>query len=170
MPDGFTHILVPMDFSPASAEALSRAKTLAERFDARLSLLHVVTDPKARGTWTSEIYVPAIPEVRDRLLNESRQRLAAALTDEDRRRLRVTVDAKVGAVAEVIGEVARTHHIDLIVMGTHGRRGLAHLVMGSIAERVVREAPCAVMTTHAAHTGTGALTEAQPGPPVATPV
>ena len=50
----------------------------------------------------------------------------------------------------MILDVARTHHVDLIVMGTHGRRGLAHLVLGSIAERVVREAPCAVMTTHAA--------------------
>lgn len=169
MTEGFTHILVPLDFSPASREALRRAKTLAERFDSRLSLLHVVTDPKARGTWTSEIYVPAIPEIRDCLLNESRQRLAAALTDEERERLRVTVDAKVGAVAEVISEVARTHHIDLIVMGTHGRRGLAHLVMGSIAERVVREAPCAVMTTHAAHSGTDVVSEALPVVPVAIP-
>jgi hypothetical protein len=63
----------------------------------------------------------------------------------------------------------RTHHIDLIVMGTHGRRGLAHLVMGSIAERVVREAPCAVMTTHAAHAGTGAVSDGQPVVPVAIP-
>lgn len=151
MPEGFTHILVPLDFSPASEAALARAKQLAERFDARLSLLHVVTDQRARGTWTAEMYVPAIPEVRARLLEEARQRLAAALTDDERGRLQVTVDARVGAVADVIMEVARLHEIDLIVMGTHGRRGLAHLVMGSIAERVVREAPCAVLTTHAAH-------------------
>ena len=148
MAEGLRHILVPMDFSPASTTALERGKMLAERFAARLSLLHVMTDPQARGTWTAEIHVPAIPEVRDRL--------------------QVSVDAKAGAVAEQILEVARTHHIDLIVMGTHGRRGLAHLVMGSIAERVVREAPCAVMTTHAAHAGTGAATEAQPVAPIAT--
>ena len=153
MTEGFTHILVPMDFSPASAAALIRAKQLAERFGARLSLLHVVTDPQARGTWTSEIYVPAIPEVRDRLLNAARQRLTETLMEEERARLQVTVDARVGAVADVITEIARNHAIDLIVMGTHGRRGIAHLVMGSIAERVVREAPCAVLTTHAAHAG-----------------
>lgn len=149
MTDGFTHILVALDFSPASDEALVRAKQLADRFDARLTLLHVVVDPKARGTWTADIYVPAIPEVRDLLVNAARARLAAAVTDGERDRLQVRVDARVGAVADVILDVARTHHIDLIVMGTHGRRGLAHLVMGSIAEKVVREAPCAVMTTHA---------------------
>lgn len=49
--------------------------------------------------------------------------------------------------------VAKTHHIDIIVMGTHGRRGVAHLVMGSIAERVVRDAPCPVLTTRAAPAG-----------------
>ncbi|HEU4891348.1 MAG TPA: universal stress protein [Vicinamibacterales bacterium] len=147
---GFTHILVPLDFNPASDEALVRAKQLADRFNARLSLLHVVVDPKARGTWTADIYVPAIPEVRDLLVNTARAQLAAAVTDAERDHLRVTVDARVGAVADVILDVARTHHIDLIVMGTHGRRGLSHLVMGSIAEKVVREAPCPVMTTHAA--------------------
>ena len=162
MTAGFTHILVPMDFSPASEAALIRAKQLAERFGARLSLLHVVTDPKARGTWASEIYVPAIPEVRDHLLDAARQRLTDALTDEERARIQVTVAARVGAVADVILDAARTHAIDLIVMGTHGRRGLAHLVMGSIAERVVRESACAVLTTHAAHAGQTALRTAEP--------
>jgi universal stress protein A len=151
MTDGFTHILVPMDFSPGAEAALVRARQIAERFGARLSLLHVVTDPKARGTWASEIYVPAIPEVRDQLLDAARRRLTETVTEEERARLQVTVDARVGAVADVILDAARTHAIDLIVMGTHGRRGLAHLVMGSIAERVVRESACAVLTTHAAH-------------------
>ena len=149
MADGFTHILVPLDFSPASDEALVRAKQLARQFNARLTLLHVVVDPKARGTWTADIYVPAIPEVRDLLVNTARAQLAAAVTDAERDHLQVTFDARVGAVADVILEITRAHHIDLIVMGTHGRRGLSHLVMGSIAERIVREAPCAVMTTHA---------------------
>jgi universal stress protein A len=153
MTDGFTHILMPTDFSPPADAALIRAKQLAERFGARLSLLHVVTDPQARGTWTSELYVPAIPEVRDQLLNAARERLTNTLTEEERLRLQVTVDARVGAVAEVITEVARSYGIDLIVMGTHGRRGLSHFVMGSIAEKVVREAPCAVLTTHAEHVG-----------------
>ena len=151
MGNGFAHLLVPLDFSPASEAALVRAKQVARRFGARLSLLHVVTDAKARGTWTAEIYVPVIPEVRDRLLNAARQRLTDTLTGEERARLQVTVDAGVGAVADVIIESARTHGVDLIVMGTHGRRGVAHFVMGSIAERVVREAPCAVLTTHAEH-------------------
>ena len=151
MADGFTHILVPLDFSPASDEALVRAKQLANQCNARLSLLHIVTDPQARGTWTADIYVPAIPEIREMLVTAARTRLAATVTEGERNQLQVTVDARVGGVAEVILEVARTHHIDLIVMGTHGRRGLSHLVMGSIAEKVVREAPCAVMTTHAAH-------------------
>ena len=163
MTDGFTHILVPLDFSPASEAALLRAKQLAARFGARLSLLHVVTDPKARGTWASEIYVPAIPEVRERLLDDARARLTGSLLAEDRAQLQVTVDALAGAVADVILAVARQHQIDLIVMGTHGRRGFAHFVMGSIAERVVREAPCAVLTTHAAPA-------AQTAPRAAVPV
>ena len=56
-----THILVPTDFSPASDAALAWASDLAQQYDARVSLLHVVTDPAAVGMWTPEVYVPAIP-------------------------------------------------------------------------------------------------------------
>jgi len=146
----FTHILVPTDFSPASGAALSYAKELAARFDARLSLLHVVTNPQATGVWTPDVYVPASPEMREGFLREARARLENAVTAEERTRFRVTIAADIGAVAEKIQDFVREQQVDLVVMGTHGRTGLAHLFLGSVAERVVRSASCPVLTTHAA--------------------
>ena len=149
----FTRILVPTDFNPASDAALACAKDIADRFGARLSLLHVVTDPKATGFWTPEVYVPATSEARERFLREARERLQNALSPEERSRFSVTIEARIGAVAGHIEDFAREQKIDLIVMGTHGRRGLAHLFLGSVAEQMVRGAPCPVLTTHAeAHT------------------
>lgn len=144
-----THILVPMDFNPASDAALACAKDLADKYHAQLSLLHVVTDPKATGLWTPEVYVPAIPETRERFLREAKERLENAVTAEERTRLRVTIEAAIGAVVEKIQDFARERHVDLIVMGTHGRRGLAHLFLGSVAEELLRSAPCPVLTTRA---------------------
>ena len=147
----FTHILVPTDFGPAAGAALVYAKELAEQFGARLSLLHVVTDPTANGTWTPELYVPATAETRDRFIREATERLEQAVTTEERQRFRVANEVRIGSAADNIQEVAREQHVDLIVMGTHGRRGLAHMFLGSVAERVVRGAPCPVLTTHAQH-------------------
>ena len=144
-----THILVPADFSPASDAALAWARDLAQQYAARVSLLHVVTDPRAMGMWTPEVYVPANPETQERLLREARERLERALPADERSRFAVTIDARLGDVAENILETAREQHVDLIVMGTHGRHGLAHLLLGSVAERVLRDATCPVLTTHA---------------------
>jgi nucleotide-binding universal stress UspA family protein len=144
-----THILVATDFNPASDAALACARDIAQQFAARLSLLHVVTDPRAVGVWTPEVYVPAQAETRARLLHEARERLERALPADERSRFAVTIDARVGDVAENILEAAREQKVDLIVMGTHGRHGLAHLVLGSVAERVLRDATCPVLTTHA---------------------
>ena len=144
-----THILVPTDFSPASDAALACARDIAQQYAARMSLLHVVTDPRAVGVWTPEVYVPAQAETRERLLHEARERLERALPADERSRFAVTIDARVGDVAENILETAREQKVDLIVMGTHGRHGLAHLVLGSVAERVLRDATCPVLTTHA---------------------
>ena len=146
----FTHILVPTDFSPPSDAALSCAKELSARFDARLSLLHVVTNPQAAGVWTPDVYIPASPETQERFLREARARLENAVTAEERARFRVTIEADIGAVAEKIHDFAREQQVDLVVMGTHGRKGLAHLFLGSVAERVLRSASCPVLTTHAA--------------------
>jgi nucleotide-binding universal stress UspA family protein len=145
----FTHILVPTDFNPASDDALACAKELALAFNGRLTLLHVVTDPRATGTWAPDVYVPAVPEMRDRFLRVARERLEAALTAEERAQFAVAIEARIGVPAEVIRELASEQKVDLIVMGTHGRRGLSHMFLGSVAERMVRHAPCPVLTTHA---------------------
>jgi nucleotide-binding universal stress UspA family protein len=144
-----THILVPTDFNPASDAALAVAKDLAAKYGARLSLLHVVTNPQATGVWTPDVYVPASPQTQERFLREARERLQNAVTAEERARFRVTIEAEIGAVAEKIRDFAREQHVDLIVMGTHGRTGLTHLFLGSVAERVLRSAPCPVLTTRA---------------------
>ena len=144
-----THILVPTDFAPASDAALACARNLAEKYGARLSMLHVVTNPEATGVWTPEVYVPATLEARERIAREARDRVESALTAEERTRIDVTIQIRIGSVADDILEFAREHSVDLIVMGTHGRRGLSHLLLGSVAEQVLRSAPCPVLTTRA---------------------
>ena len=143
----FTHILVPTDFAPASDAALVCARNLAAKYGARLSMLHVLTNPEATGMWTPEVYVPASLEARERLAREARERVERALTADERRRSDVTIQIRIGSVAGDILEFAREQHVDLIVMGTHGRRGLSHLLLGSVAEQVLRSAPCPVLTT-----------------------
>ena len=92
----FTHILLATDFSAPSAAALGYAKVLAEEFGGRLTLLHVVTDPAATGTWTPDVYIPASAEARERLLAEARARLEQLMTAADRERLGVMIASRVG--------------------------------------------------------------------------
>ena len=144
-----THILVPTDFAPASDAALACARNLAEKYGARLSMLHILTNPEATGVWTPEMYIPASVEARERLARDAQERVESVLTAEDRLRTDVTIQVRIGSVAEHILEFAREQRVDLIVMGTHGRRGLSHLLLGSVAEHVLRSAPCPVLTTRA---------------------
>jgi nucleotide-binding universal stress UspA family protein len=146
MSERFSRILVPTDFGVASDAALTCAKDLATKFQARLLLLHVVEDPSATGTWTPEVYVAASAELRETLFRDARERLERALTDQERDRFKASIDVQAGTAADAIGAFAREKGVDLIVMGTHGRRGLAHMFLGSVAERVVRSAPCPVLT------------------------
>ena len=145
----FAHILVPTDFSPQSDAALACAKELARQCGARLSLLHVITDPRATGLWAPDVYVPASREMQATFLREATARLENAVSAEERAFFHVLLDARIGPAAECIRDFAREHDVDLIVMGTHGRTGLAHLLLGSVAERVLRSAPCPVMATRA---------------------
>jgi len=142
----FSRILVPLDSETASDAALVCAKELAAKFGSRLFLLHIVEDPTATGAWTPDVYIAASAELPGTLLDHAKQRLESMLTADERERFNAFVEVRVGSAADGIGEFAREKSIDLIVMGTHGRRGLAHMLVGSVAERLVRTAPCPVLT------------------------
>jgi nucleotide-binding universal stress UspA family protein len=149
MDENIARILVPMDFSPHAERAFRYATTLAQRFGATLGLLHVVEDPFVSGAWSPEVYVPNIVELLDGLIASAEQRLAAFKQSASALGLTAGTVVITGRPAHDIVEYAKEGGFDLIVMGTHGRTGLSHAVMGSVAERVVRKAPCPVLTVHA---------------------
>lgn len=140
----FNHILVPMDFSAPSDAALECARAVAVQFAGTLHLLHVAEDPY-RALYSAEVFVPEVEGLRDEILADALGRLKARLRRADVEQLHATADAVIGTPAMSIVEYAEGHDIDLIVMGTHGRGGMSHLLMGSVAERVVRTAPCPVL-------------------------
>ena len=143
-----SRILVPVDFSPYSEFALRYATALASRLGASVELLHVVEDPIATGAWGSEISIPDVSELRKNLIAEAERRLERYCAVAEGPRVPVVTTVRMGQPAHTITEYAQAGGADLIVMGTHGRSGLAHLVMGSVAERVVRHALCPVLTLH----------------------
>lgn len=143
-----TNILVPTDFSPASAQALEYGRQFARQFGARLHLLHTVESVLIPGG--AEVPVAAVRQVEESLESVARRQMDAAVTEDDRMSLAiVTAIRSAHSAAADILEYARATPIDLIIMGTHGRGVLHHLLMGSVAERVVRSAPCPVLTVHA---------------------
>ena len=141
----FNHILVPMDFSAPSDAALECARAVAVQFAGSLHLLHVAEDPY-RALYSAEVFVPEIEGLRDEILTDTTRRLNERLRPSDVTTLHATAEAIIGTPAMSIVEYAAGHDIDLIVMGTHGRGGMSHLLMGSVAERVVRTATCPVLT------------------------
>lgn len=142
-------ILVPTDFSEASEAALKYGKALAEAFGSSLHLVHVVEDLLAHA-WAAEVYVASMPSLREEIEKEATERLGAMLTDQERQRLRATTEVIAGSPFIEIIRYARTHDIDLIVLGTHGRGPVAHMLLGSVAEKVVRKSPCPVLTVRPA--------------------
>jgi nucleotide-binding universal stress UspA family protein len=137
-------ILFPTDFSPHADFAWPYALTFAHTFAAELHLLHVVTPPpRLTETYVvdfdPEKVVEAMSEEARRALEILRQAAAA-------RGLQVRQSVRLGLDFQEIIEYARAEGVDLIVMATHGRTGLAHVLVGSVAERVVRKSPCPVLT------------------------
>ena len=137
----WTKICCPIDFSETSRVALEEASELARRYQGELALLHVFEPPVA----TSDLMV-APPGMFEQTAKDLERKLELWKGEAEQRGARVVRALVVtGAAATETVRFAREGGYDLVVMGTHGRRGLRHLVLGSVAERVVREAPCAVL-------------------------
>jgi nucleotide-binding universal stress UspA family protein len=139
----FRKILVPTDFSDCSAAALRVALDLALPLQARLRLLHVYPAP-------SLVFDPYGIQPAEPVLLEApkaaRQRLEQEVEEASGAGIEVDGEVREGAPAPQILEEAREWGADLIVMGTHGHTGIEHVLLGSVAERSVRLAPCPVLT------------------------
>lgn len=138
-------ILVPTDFGEAADTALDYARALARNFNASIDVLHVVEDASAR-MFAGEIYVGVPPTLQKDLEAAAQAELERRLVDNDPVPLPVRpIVLTSNAPALTIVQYAKATAVDLIVMGTHGRGPMAHLLMGSVAERVVRVASCPVL-------------------------
>jgi nucleotide-binding universal stress UspA family protein len=138
-------ILVPTDFSEYGETAVEYAVQLATRLDATVQLLHVVTFPTYG--------VPELGVARANALVEEAVASGKRKLDDLAARLRGRIElapvrVEIGDARETIDRIAAESDADLIVMGTHGRRGVSRWFLGSVAETVVRTAPCPVLTVH----------------------
>ena len=138
------HMLVPLDFSPYAEQTLAYAIALAQTLQARLTLLHVIhLTPLAMGDMLAsslEAYLQAVETEAEQQMHAARERVHQA-------GLRCDTIVVQGVPFQTIVDTASDRDVDLIVMGTHGRTGLTHVLMGSVAEKVVRLAPCPVLVT-----------------------
>lgn len=148
-------ILVPTDFSEASAAAARYGVALARAFRAKLHLLHVESRHDLEIDVERELVVEKLAPTSGGRQNAARELLGKILTEQEDKELQpeyVLRAAGVGGPYVEIVRYAKERDIDMIVMGTHGRGFVAHMLMGSVAEKVVRKAPCAVLTVrHPAH-------------------
>ena len=139
-------ILVPIDFSPNADTVLEWAAHLAEEHDCPLVLLHAYHLP-VDFQQLEGAYLP--PDFWTQVKNDAAANLEKHAQGLRDRGLRVETVLREGYPASVIEEEARDRHVDLVVIGTRGHTGLKHLLLGSVAERVVQKSPCAVLTVKA---------------------
>lgn len=145
----FQKILLATDFSDCAEEACAYALTLARKFDASLQILHVINEPvDLRG-----FYVPHISfeQLEKEIADGAATMLETFCKDNLAGFNNYTTAVASGVPFEEINRIAQEQDISLIVIGTHGRSGLDHLIFGSTAERVVRSAPCPVLTIRLAN-------------------
>lgn len=137
------NVLVPTDFSECSDAAVRYGLALANAFGAKVHLLHVIQDPYTQP-WGAEALPMAMGDLLADWQAQAIKRLDAIVPPADRHRV-VTACTIASPYSEIL-RYATEQQIDLIVLGTHGRGAVAHMLLGSVAERVVRRAPCPVLT------------------------
>lgn len=140
----FTRILFPTDFSETANLALKRAIAITEDFDAELYVLHIVDDSIITTHVQKEREI-ILKELRNHALEQMKQSLPPELLQN----FETTGAVKRGEPGKAIASYAETHGCDLIVMGSHGRTGLIRVLLGSVADKVVRLAKCPVLVERA---------------------
>ena len=154
-PSTIKKILVPVDFSESGQPALALAASMARTFHASIDLLHVWQPPPLIPF--PVVIVPSAAESTPINMEELARTTAGAQMKQLVERLRdqgvteVHSRVAVGSPAHEIVDLAELGHFDLVVMGTHGRTGVVHAVLGSVAEKVVRRSKCPVLTVRAPH-------------------
>jgi len=139
---GFKKILAPIDFSPASNNAIKYALSFAEEFGAKLTLLHVLEPAPS----TSFMAIPGATPFREIDFSTAEKNLRSAVVSSRKGKTeRPSWKIRVGLPSHEIVEAAKEADVDLIVIATHGYTGWKHFCIGSTAERVVRAAPCPVL-------------------------
>ena len=135
------HVLVPMDFSATADRALVYAIALAQQLQARLTLLHVLDlTPVTMGEMTAGVTATALDTLETRRSTSCRRAWSGYSVPACR-----AEPPRPGTPTHAIVATAGEQGVDLILMGTHGRTGLAHVFLGSVAEHVIRHAPCPVL-------------------------
>jgi len=141
-------ILVPTDFSACAEHAMTKAIDLAERFDAKLHVLHVVDELDPQFYDIDDAQQRAT-QIRKRIREEAQQRLDDLVPSGEPIEITTHVSVHLSFdVAATIREYIDEYDIDLVVMGTHGRRNIERLMLGNVADKLVRHAPCPVITVN----------------------
>ena len=141
-------ILVPVDFSAASLSALDEAIDLSRSLDAKLTAMFVLAPLHYPSTIEFMGNAVGLGLIVDEQRKWAKKEMANLVARLAKRGVKCDALLEHGPPQERIVETAKRIHADLIVIGTHGRKGLSHVVLGSVAERVVRTAPCPVLTVH----------------------
>jgi nucleotide-binding universal stress UspA family protein len=137
-------ILCPVDFSDFSRHALDHAAAIAKWYDAALTVLHVVAPVLPPAIAPSAPLFPSVVFTAEDL--EQFRQATEAFVREEVGNINATAVAREGSVAAEVVRLADSLGCDLLVMGTHGRSGFEHLMLGSVTERIIRKAPCPVLT------------------------
>ena len=138
-------ILVPTDFSEPADAALNYARALAEKFRSHLHVFHVVPQPFVYP-WGTEISTVPLADLMAQSEALSNTRLAELIPKDQAPAGGLTTSTAVGTPVDRILDYIKASNIDLVVMGTHGRGPVGHLLLGSVAERIVRRSPVPVLT------------------------